>query len=147
MGLRKEILALAFGALLILVTFGDNHLGKVAGVSIGNLDTILGYRLWPVLDIVYPLALITIFLLYGWSIGAKVKLKSASTFLFASFLIVLALVNIDDVFLGLSHAGLTFAIYPSQEYWTTISWIFPAYSAIAFFSFGKTLKINRNVAK
>ncbi len=47
MALRSEVLTLIFGALLILVTFGENHL-KVEGGSIvvGNLDTVFGLALW-----------------------------------------------------------------------------------------------------
>ena len=65
MGIKSEFLTLTFGGLLILVTFGDDHLAN----NIGNLDTIFGLHLWPVLDIVYPIASIGVFLLYGYVKG------------------------------------------------------------------------------
>ena len=108
MGLRKELLALAFGALLVLVTFGDNHLGNIAGVPIGNLDTIFGLALWPVLDVLYPLATIAVFILHGWNRDSKLKLKSTPTLVFAVFIILLALMNLDDFVLALNHLGSEF---------------------------------------
>jgi hypothetical protein len=132
MNFRSEVLAFAFGALLILVTFGDNHLGRIDGVAIGNLDTIFGYQLWPVMDVIYPAAAIAVFLLYGWVKGGGFRINLATVLLFASFLAVLALVNFDDLAIALN-----LAVYPSRAYWVAISWIYPVYAAAAFFLFGK----------
>ena len=132
MNFRSEALTFAFGALLILVTFGDDHLGSIAGVAIGNLDTIFGYRLWPVMDVIYPAATIAVFLLYGWVKGGGFKINLTTALLFASFLAVLALVNFDDLAIALH-----LAVYPSRAYWVAISWIYPVYTAAAFFLFGK----------
>ena len=147
MSIKKELLALAFGVLLILVTFGDNHLGSIAGIPVGNLDTIFGQNLWPILDVVYPLATIAVFLIHGWSKGAKLKAKSASMFLLVSFIVLLGLMNADDVIIGLNHLGLNLMVYPPQGYWIIISWLFPVYSIITFFLFEKMLKHGRNEAK
>jgi hypothetical protein len=44
------------------------------------------------------------------------------------------LVNLDDVVIGLNHAGLQFTMNPSISYWIAISWIYPVYSALSSFS-------------
>jgi len=60
------------------------------------LDTIFGLAFWRALDTFYPLASITIFLLYGWVKANGLKFNKMSTFLFASFVVALVLINIDD---------------------------------------------------
>ncbi len=134
MALRSEILALAFGALLILMTFGDSHLLVEGGnIVVGNLDTIFGFALWKAIDVIYPAALIAVFLLYGWTKGSgKLRLNPATTALFVSFLAVLALISIDDIAIVLN---LPFE--PPQIYWAAVYFVFPVYSAIAFFAFGR----------
>ena len=132
MSFKSDFLTLIFGALLVLVTFGDSHLGRIGGVAIGNLDTILGYALWPLLDVFYPLATISVFLLYGWAKGNGFRVCWLTGFLFASFLLVLALVSIDDIAIGLD-----WSVDLSRTFWEAISWVYPIYSAGAFFLFGK----------
>ena len=131
MGFKSEVLALVFGVLLILVTFGDNHFGRIAGVAVGNLDTLFGYRLWPVMDVLYPLATVAVFLLYGFAKGGKLRINLKTALLFASFLLVLSLMNVDDIAIGLN-----LMIYFSRVYWVAISWVYPVYGAVAFFLFG-----------
>ena len=134
MALRSEILALTFGVLLILVTFGDSHLSVEGGnIIVGNLDTIFGLALWQAIDLIYPVASIAVFLLYGWTKGTgRLRLNPVNTLLFASFLGALALISVDDIVIVLGqHLELP------QIYWNAVSWIFPLYSAIAFFAFGK----------
>lgn len=131
LGFKSEVLALVFGVLLILVTFGDNHFGRIAGVAVGNLDTIFGYRLWPVMDVIYPLATVAVFLLYGFAKGGKLRINLKTALLFASFLLVLSLMNVDDIAIGLN-----LMIYFSRVYWVAISWVYPIYGAVAFFLFG-----------
>jgi hypothetical protein len=128
MGSRTEILALAFGMLLMFVTFGDGHVYWF----VGNLDTIFGLAFWHVLDTFYPLASIAVFLLYGWVKGNGLKFNAITAFLFASFIVVLVLVNIDD-FVQLLNVTLV----PSKAYWIIMMWVYPVYSGIAFFIFGK----------
>lgn len=128
MGLRSEILALAFGALLIFVTFGDGHIYWF----IGNLDTIFGLAFWHAMDTFYPLASIAVFLLYGWVKGNGLKFNRITILLFATFVALLVLVNIDDFMLILN---LTMS--PPKTYWAIMMWIYPVYSAFAFFLFGK----------
>ena len=55
--MKKEILALAFGMLIFLITFGDSHLAS----NVGNLDTIFGLTFWRLLDVVYPALTIVVF--------------------------------------------------------------------------------------
>jgi hypothetical protein len=147
MGFRKEILAFVFGVLLVLVTFGDNHLGSILGIPVGNLDAVFGQGFWPVFDVLYPLAIIGVFLVHGWSKGVKLRVKSASMFVFVLFIVLLGLMNLDDFIIGLDHLGLGLMFYPPLGYWVMISWLFPFYSIVAFFVFERMLKFNRNVAK
>ena len=132
MSFKTEFLAFAFGCLLVLVTFGDNHLGKIAGVTIGNLDTILGFAFWPVLDLLYPLFTIVIFLLSGWIRKRKFIINASSVLLFATFLVLLSLMNFDDIAIG-----LRIAVYPPLDFWVAITLVYPIFSSICFFLFGK----------
>ncbi len=125
--LQAEILALAFGMLLILITFGDNHLVW----NIGNLDTIFGRTFWRVFDVLYPLASILVFLLYGKAKGG-LRISTLTIAAFLSYLIVLTLVIIDDV-----AVVLNLPITPTTSYWTVVEWIYPIYSSLAFFIFGE----------
>jgi hypothetical protein len=58
---KTLILSLVLGMLLILVDFSDSWISG----SIGNLDQIFGANLWHPLEIIYSLASITVFLLFG----------------------------------------------------------------------------------
>ena len=128
MGLKSEIIALAFGALLISLTFGDSHLVSY----VGNLDTIFGLALWKPLDVMYPLASITVFLLYG-KVKGGLKFNVVTMLVFLSYLFALALISLDDISLVLNlHLTL------SKDYWIAIEWFYPIYSSIAFFIFGRT---------
>jgi hypothetical protein len=134
MTLRSEVLGLTFGALLILVIFGDNHL-KVEGGSIvvGNLDTVFGLALWQAMDVIYFVALIVVFLLYGWTKSSSgFRFDSMSLLLFVSFLAVLSLISVDDY-----AQVLGFDLKLPAVYWVVVSWVFPIYSAIALFMFGR----------
>jgi hypothetical protein len=130
---RSEVLVFFFGMLVILVTFGDDHIGAtLGGFGIGNLDTIFGQTFWPVLDVIYPLATVLVFLLYGWTKQGRLRITASTVLLFVSFLAVIALVNFDDLAIA-----LRLAVYPPQIYWSIILWIYPVYSGIALFLFGK----------
>jgi hypothetical protein len=142
MSLKRDVFAFLFGVLLILVTFGDDHLGKIAGVAIGNLDTIFGYGLWPVMDVVYPLATIAVFLLYGYMKRGTFRINLTTIFLFMSFLAALALMSIDDIAIALSVA-----FYPPTTYWIAISLIYPVIAACTFFLFGTMHEKNVNTQK
>ena len=134
MTLRSEVLAFAFGALVILVTFGDNHLNIGGGtITVGNLATIFGLAFWPILDAVYFAGSIAVFLLYGWTKGGgRLRFNLANVLVFASFLVVLTLISIDDV-ATLFHLPMT----PPTVYWYVISWVYPACSFSSFILFGK----------
>jgi hypothetical protein len=128
MGFKSEILALAFGMLLIFLTFGDDHLAP----NIGNLDTIFGLRYWPVLDVIYPVASILIFLLYGFVKGGGLKLKITTVSFFVSYLVALLVISSDDI-----ATVLNIQFSMSQFHWSVIMWVYPIYSSVAFFLFGK----------
>jgi hypothetical protein len=128
MGLKSEIIALAFGALLILLTFGDAHLVGY----VGNLDTIFGPAFWKPLDVLYPLASIVVFLLYG-KVKGGLRFNLVTMLVFLSYLFALALISLDDITLVLN-----LQITLSKDYWITVEWFYPIYSSIAFFIFGRT---------
>jgi len=132
LGFKSEVLTFFFGMLVIFVTFGDSRFHLPTGAAIGNLDSILGQGLWPVLDVVYPLATIVVFLLYGWSKKGKLRVNSRTVLLFLSFLAVLTLIIVDDL-----TEGVGLAIHLPQLYWNVVSLVYPLYSAVAFFFFGR----------
>jgi hypothetical protein len=127
MSLKSDVLAIAFGILLILLTFGDAHLTR----TVGNLDSIFGHGVWPLSDILYPLASIAVFLLYGWVKGG-LKVNVLTTAVFLSYLFAIALISLDDIALVL-HLSI---ILP-KSYWAVTEWFYPVYSSFAFFAFGK----------
>jgi hypothetical protein len=133
MRLKSEMLALAFGMLVILVTFGDSHLAR----QIGNLDTIFGHTFWHLLDVMYPLLSISIFLLYGRGKGG-IKINPLTIGIFLTYLAALALINLDDIALVLN-----LSILPSRDYWVVMEWFYPVYSVIAFFIFGKANQLEK----
>ena len=132
LSLKSEVLALFFGVLIILATFGDERFRvSTFGSSIGNLDAIFGLRLWPVLDVLYPLATIAVFLLYGWSKQKRLTKNPSTILIFLSFLAALSLMVIDDV-----AEGVGFSIHLPHLYWIIISSVYPIYSCFAFVLFG-----------
>jgi hypothetical protein len=124
---KSEIIALAFGMLLILETFGDAPLMWF----IGNLDTIFGLSFWQFLDIFYPIASIAVFLLYGKAKGG-IKINKLTIGLVASYIFALMLMSLDDIILVLN-----LPIILPKSYWVIIQWFYPVYSIIAFFLFGR----------
>ena len=127
LGLKSEALALVFGALLILLTFGDAHLAN----NVGNLDVIFGRDTWSLLDVMYPLASIVVFLLYG-RVKGGLRISVLTVSLFVSYLVVLALVCLDDISI-LLHLSIVL----SKDYWVIVEWLYPLYSIVALFAFGK----------
>src|SRR3989304_10041068 len=126
-GLRSEIIALVFGMLLILETFGDAPLVWY----IGNLDTIFGLAFWKFLDVAYPVASIVVFLLYGKAKGG-IRVNKVTVGLFASYLFALALMSLDDTIIVLQ-----LSIVLTKGYWVAIQWFYPIFSIVAFFLFGR----------
>jgi hypothetical protein len=127
MGLKSEIIALAFGVLLIFVTFGDAHLVGY----VGNLDSIFGTAFWKPLDVLYALVSIVVFLLYG-KVKGGLRFNAVTIVVFLSYLFALVLISLDDVGLVLNHP-----ITMSRGYWIAVEWFYPIYSSIAFFIYGK----------
>jgi hypothetical protein len=126
--MKKEILALTFGMLIILITFGDSHLVS----QVGNLDTIFGLAYWRLFDVVYPVASVMVFLLYGKEKGG-LKINLLTVLIFSSYLGALALICLDDI-----GIVLNLSIVPPVEYWVIMEWLYPIYAVIAFALFGKT---------
>jgi hypothetical protein len=127
MSLKSEVLALVFGMLLILVTFGDAHLTS----HVGNLDVIFGHASWPLLDVVYPLASIAVFLLYG-RVKGGLRINALTVGVFLSYLVVLALISLDDI-----AVVLRLSVTLTKAYWIAVEWFYPLYSIFAFFIFGR----------
>ena len=134
MRLKSEILALVFGALVILLTFGDSHLVRY----IGNLDTIFGLAFWKPLDVLYLLASIAVFLLYG-KVKGGLRFNVVTMLVFISYLFALALISLDDIVLVLN-----LQITLSKDYWIAVEWFYPIYSSIAFFIFGRAQRVQES---
>lgn len=133
MGLKSDMIALAFGVLLILLTFGDAHLVGY----VGNLDTIFGLAFWKLLDVLYVLASILVFLLYG-KVKGGLRFNVVTMLVFLSYLFALALISLDDIALVLK-----LQIAPSKDYWIAVEWFYPIYSSIAFFIFGRANEVDK----
>ena len=127
MGLKSEIVALAFGVLLISLTFGDAHLVTY----VGNLDTIFGVAFYKPLDVVYVLASIAVFLLYG-KLKGGLRFNAVTVLVFLSYLFALALISLDDISLVL-NLNITLP----TDYWIAVEWFYPIYSSIALLIFGR----------
>jgi hypothetical protein len=130
MNWKSESFALVFGMLIILIIFGD-----AAQVSwVGNLDTIFGLTYWHLMDVIYPLASIVVFLLYGSSKG-RLRLRGTSILLLIAFLIAIFIMQLDDVFVVLNHP-----IELPAVYWTTARWVYLFTAITTFFAFGQSCK-------
>ncbi len=126
--LKGEALALTFGMLVVLVTFEDSHLAY----QVGNLDLIFGLAFWKILEVVYPVASVVVFLLYAKE-KQSLRIDLRAALIFLSYLVVLSLICLDDI--GLL---LNVPINPPVEYWIITEWTYPFYAIVAFFLFGKT---------
>ncbi len=125
---KSEVLALLFGVLVIMLTFGDDHTSR----TIGNLDTIFGHALWPVMDVIYPLATILIFLVYGQVKGnGSLKFNAKTVLPLIAFALALFLISVDDV-----SQVLNFGLTLPEAYWIAMMWLYPIVSFFAFFGFG-----------
>ncbi len=133
LSLRSEVLALAFGVFVVLLVFGDSHLIGY----IGNLDTIFGVTYWKLVDVFYPVGAIAVFLLYGKTKGG-LRINVLTIAMLLSFLVALALIDLDDIVLVLN-----LNITPVKSYWVAAELFFPIYSVIAFFVFGKANQIEK----
>jgi len=125
---KFEVLAFLFGAFVILLNFGDSHTGP----TIGNLDTIFGLPFWPLMDVIYPIASVLIFIAYGQAKGnGTLKFNVETALPLSVYLLAIFLLSIDDVSLVL-NLGLGVP----DAYWILMMWLYPAISFLAFFSFG-----------
>jgi hypothetical protein len=122
---KSESLALAFGMLMILVIFGDQ-----AQIRVGNLDTIFGQTLYPLMDVIYPLASMAVFILYGKSKGA-VKFRLRSNLLLLTFFAAQILIQLDDIFEVFNHP----VILPNL-WWFVVRLLYLFIAPVAFFAFG-----------
>jgi hypothetical protein len=127
MNWKRESLALIFGMLVILIIFGDG----IPGRAIGNLDTIFGESLWPFVDVMYPLASIIVFLLYGKSKGG-IQVRRSAILPFAALLAGILMIQFDDVFELINHP-----IKLPQLYWTIARWGYLLVAAGSFLGFGR----------
>jgi hypothetical protein len=132
MSFKSDLLALIFGGSMILLIFGDQNLAHDSSVIVGNLDAVFGLRLWPIMDIIYPLVTVLVFLLYGYVKSGGFRFRLPTFLLFVSFLAVLFLVIADDV-----TQVLYLDIHFSRSYWIATSAIYEIYGSFAFFLYGK----------
>ena len=140
---KSESLALVFGMLIILIIFGDA--AWVSGV--GNLDTIFGQTYFPLMDILYPLASIVVFLLYGKSKGNH-HFRRYSILLFLGFLVALIIMIFDD-FVNIPHHIAYDILHNSAMeeqftlpaiYWAIARLLYLFTSITTFFAFGQSCK-------
>ena len=130
MNWKSESLALVFGVLIILIIFGD-----AAQVSwVGNLDTIFGLTYWHLMDVIYPLASIMVFLLYGKSKGS-LGFRRGSILLFIAFVIAIVVMQLDDAFVVLRHP-----IELPDAYWPIARCLYLFTAITTFFAFGQSCK-------
>lgn len=125
-GPKSEVLAIVFGILTILITFGDNRVYPL----VGNLDNIFGPSFWRFMDVLYPLAAVIIFLLYG-RVKGSLRIHALTVLIFLVFLMVLSMIIIDDIFIVLHHS-----IKLPDNYWGVASWVYPFVSVGLFLAFG-----------
>ena len=118
--------ALLFGMVMMLIIFGD----ELSVPNIGNLDTIFGQQYWKFMDVLYPLASVAIFLLYGISKG-RLKINPRTTWPFIIFIVAAIMIQLDDFFEVL-HFSLKF----SDTYWTTVRWLYFSLAMSTFIAFG-----------
>jgi hypothetical protein len=135
MGLKSEVIALTFGGLLILLTFGDAHLT----LNVGNLDVIFGHAYWKPLDVMFSFSSIVVFLLYG-KVKGGLKFNVVTILVFLSYLFALALISLDDIALVLK-----LQMTLPTGYWIAVEWFYPIYSSIAFFIFGRANEFKKIV--
>ena len=130
MNWKSESLALVFGVLIIFMIFGDAaHFDWV-----GNLDTIFGLRYWHLMDVLYPLTSIVVFLLYGKSKGS-LHVRSTSVMLFVAFLAAIVIMQFDDIFVVFNHPITMPAVY-----WAIARWMYLITAITTFFAFGESCK-------
>jgi hypothetical protein len=130
--LKSEVLALLFGALIILINFGDDQTNP----KIGNLDTMFGLGLWPLMDTIFLVSTIIIFLAYGKAKNSgKLRFTAKTALPLVVYLSALSTISIDD-FSQLLNVNLTLP----ETYWIIMMWLFPIISLLAFFSFGEANK-------
>ena len=124
--LKSEVLALVFGMLIILITFGDSRVNP----WVGNLDNIFGLSFWHFMDVLYPLASIIVFLLYG-KVRGGLRIHALTILVFLIFLMSLAMIIIDDIF-----AVLGYSTGWPYMYWGIAQWVYPFVAASSFLAFG-----------
>jgi hypothetical protein len=82
------------------------------------------------MDVLYPLASIMIFLLYGKVRGA-LRIRVSTVLVFLIFLMSLAMIIIDDIFWVLGHSPILPDLYEGIA-----QWVYPFVAASSFLAFG-----------
>lgn len=128
----SELFSLFFGMLMMLIIFGD----QMPIHWVGNLDTIFGTTIAPLMDMIYPLSSVIVFLGYGKSKG-PIQLRFTCILLFFVFIASIALIQFDDVFVVFGHP-----IVLPDIYWTTARWLYFIIAPVTFFIFGNECEKN-----
>ena len=121
-----EGLALVFGMLVILVTFGD----PMPIPWVGNLDSIFGQTRAPFMDLIYPIASTGVFLLHGRSRPAF-QLSWKGLLPLLAFLAVSVAIQFDDILVVLDHRR---AMLPGA-YWDVARPLYFLVAVCSFFAF------------
>ena len=138
---KSESIALVFGALIVFNLFED----RAQLDWVGNLDAIFGLTFWPLMNVVYPLAAVVVFLLYGKSKGS-LHFQWTSIMLFAAFLAATVILRLDDVFKILNYIGIDYLIDLPAIYWTVARCLYLFTAIGTFFTFGSACKRGRQKA-
>jgi len=104
------------------MTFGD----AAQPIGVGNLDNAFGHFFWPATDLIFPLASVAVFLLYGKSKGV-LHLRRANIMLFIAFLGAIIMIQLDDIF-----KIFDFSIILPIIYYPVARWVY-AFTAITTF--------------
>jgi len=125
--------------------FGDKSpLSK----SVGNLDQIFGPAMWYPIEVVYQLASIAVFLLFGLTcrnIGRKSEPGTTerpktnyrmpfAVLVFVLYIVLLGLDDLDDL-----STVLKFHLVLGTNYWFALEPIYAIGSGILYLAFGKVL--------
>ncbi len=132
MNWKRDGLTLIFGMLVMLIIFGDQvHVNSPGAPEyIGNLDTVFGTPWWPLMDVIYPSASISTFLLYG-KLKGGIKINRTSILLFVVFLIGLVIIQGDDFLQIINHP-----LDLPDTYWAAARWCYVFISEGSFLAFG-----------
>jgi hypothetical protein len=135
---QSEFFALVFGILMVLVLFGD----KTQIAEVGNLDCIFGQALGHLMDVIYPIASMAIFILYGKSKGV-IKFRDKSILWLLTFFAGQVIIQFDDIYSVVFNHTITLP----NIWWTMARILYFVIAVVTFFAFGAACEKNGSKAE